>query len=125
MVERVGGEWDRLPEKEEYGRLIRLTKPIYPTCRAIPNTVKPGNSIKIEATGFIPNRTANVFFNHEQFGSKRIDRQGNVTLQIQAPQDAKDGPNLLVIAEAKKALTAHCAVMILREPVDKNPPAVQ
>ena len=80
MAERVGGKLDRLPEKEEYGRLIRLTKPIYPSCRTIPNTIKPGHSFKIEASGFIPNRRANIFFNHKRIGDKKLDSQGNLGL---------------------------------------------
>jgi hypothetical protein len=124
MVEGISGELDRLPDKEEQGRLIRLTKPHYPSCRAIPNTIRAGYPLTLKATGFIPNRRANIFFNHERIGSTELDDKGNVTLQIQTPQDAEDGLHLLVIAEAKKALTAHCALKITGETVEKNPKIV-
>jgi hypothetical protein len=121
MTERMGGELDRLPDKGEQGRLIRLTKPQYPSCRVSPHTIKAGDPLKLKATGFIPNRTVNIFIDHERIGSTELNHNGNVTVQIPTPSNAKDGRHLLVVAIAKKALTAQCSLTITGGTDGKKP----
>lgn len=126
MTERMGGELDRLPDKGEQGRVIRLTKPNYPSCRVVPDTINPGQPFKLKATGFISKRTVNIFLDHERLGSTVLDDKGNVIVQIPPPRNSKDGLHLLVVAEAKKALTAQCALRITKAPTEKKPsPAPQ
>ena len=125
MTERMGGELDRLPDKGEQGRLIRLTQPEYPSCRVIPHTIQAGHPLQLKVTGFIPNRTVNVFIDHKRIGRTLLNQKGNVTVQIPTPPDAKDGLYLLVVAIEKKALTAHCSLRITKEEVGHNPSRVR
>ena len=123
MSERMGGELDRLPDKRDQGRLIRLTIPRYPMCQAIPAKISPGQTFNLRATGFMPKRTVNIFLDRQKIGSTVLNQSGNVIVQIPTTGDEQDGLHLLVVAEAKKALTAHCALRVKRE-TDQLPPPI-
>ena len=121
VAERMGGELDRMPDKEEYGRIIRLTKPRYPLCRAIPDTSKPDSPITIESRGFLPKRNAKIFFDHDLIGNGTLDDKGKLTVQVRTPPSAKEGRHLLVVVEENNAMTAHCALTITKAKVEKLP----
>lgn len=102
IAERMGGEMDRLPDKGEQGRLIRLTNPHYPACLAIPATVRTDRPFKLKATGFIPNRPVNIFFDQERIGSTVLDHKGNVTVKIPPPGTRKTGSIFLWLRKRRK-----------------------
>ena len=114
VAERMGGEIDRMPDKEGYGRIIRLTKPRFPLCRAIPDTSQAGAAITLKSTGFLPKRKAKIFFNHELIGNSTLDDKGTLTVQVRTPPSAKEGRHLLVVAEENYAMTAHCSLTITK-----------
>ncbi len=120
IAERIGGETDRIPEAPDRGLLLRLTRPVYSACRPIPYTVKPGSGFSIEATGFNPNEEAKVLLDEKLLAKGPIDGQGNFSVQLQAPEDAKEGMHLLVVTEAGTARTAHCVVTVERQKVSKR-----
>ena len=120
VAERMGGEQDRLPDKEEYGRLIRLIKPVYPLCQAIPDVTKPGHPIRIKASGFVPHRNAKIFLDHKQIGDGLIHDNGTLRVNFLVPKNAKDGLHLLVVTEEGKAMAAHCALKIERDNIETH-----
>ncbi len=112
QAQRIGGELDRLPNEPDQALLIRLTKPIYPVCQAIPPTAGPGSRITIEAMGFPHGRDVQILYNEKLLGKGSTDRRGRMSLQLPVPDHVKDGFYLLVVREVGTALTAHCAVTI-------------
>ena len=112
VVVRIGGEQDRLPDKEEYGRLIRLTKPTYPLCQAIPDSIKPGHPTRIEASGFVPHRTAQVYIDHQLIGDGLINDKGTLRVNLLIPKKTKDGLHLLVVTEEGNVMAAHCTLKV-------------
>ncbi len=120
IVERIGGEVDRLPEEPDRGRIVRLTPPTYRACRPNPYKVVNGGEFKIEATGFDPGKQAEVLLDEEKIGKGIVDSRGNLSLQLSAPSDSKDGLHLLVVTERGKATTAHCVLTVTREPTRKK-----
>ena len=119
-AERIGGAIDRLPDKEEYGRLIRLTKPQFPSCRAIPDASQPGAQLSIETTGFLPQLSAEIYFDHEPIGKGTVDDKGKLSVQVRVPTSAQEGLHLIVVAEQQRAMTAHCALKIKKGVAKKN-----
>jgi hypothetical protein len=105
-------EVDRLPDTSRDLRPLILIAPKYPGIALDPPRVRPGGAVRITVDGLVPRETAKIFFGDKMLFTKVLDEKGAGNFSVVIPEDTAEGPRLVTIGVAEKALSADAILFV-------------
>ena len=91
-------------------RYLDFALPVFPVCKVIPETVEPGGTTHVLATGLLPNRAVHLLLGPDEVSTGRADGDGTAQLALPIPPDAREGKRLVTVGAI--AVTADCTVTV-------------
>lgn len=93
--------------------------PSFPDCYTQPGVSKTGDSVKVFASGLLPDNDVHLLLGDEELGLGKTNSDGKVELRLPIPSDATLGNRLVTVGSL--AVSADCNVMV-KDPqkVDKS-----
>ncbi len=91
-------------------RYLDFAVPVFPVCKVVPETVEPGGTTHVLATGLLPNRGVHLLLGPDEVATGRADGDGIAQLALPIPADARAGKRLVTVGAI--AVTADCTVNV-------------
>lgn len=110
-----GADVDRLPDAG--AAVLSFSPPHFPECSIAPPLPRPGESVTLTATGFVPNQRVAAFTGDRAVATGVVDASGMAVLPFTVPATAVEGSHPIVVGEIGSALNAHCGLVALNPDV--------
>lgn len=127
IAEQLQGDraFDIMPNGSLTGGVsVALTPPIYPVCSVEPLQAQPGETVKIEIAGLLPNENVHVVLGDVLVATGATDSNGEAVIDLTLPGDTGGGPRLVTVGVDGTALTADCFVELPRRDVERGHEAI-
>jgi len=111
------GQLDRLPDDPDEGGVISLLPPVFPQCTLTPPVVSPGGATTIDASGLLPNQTAEVYVGDQLIGTGPINGSGNVHFSVTIPSTSREGVRPVAVVVQGTVVNASSAVLVEGTPL--------
>ena len=103
------GPNDRVIDRARTARLD-FALPVFPHCDVVPETVAPGGTATVLASGLLPARPHHLLLGDKEVATGRSDGDGRARIALPVPEDARAGPHLVTVGAI--AVTADCKVNV-------------
>lgn len=114
-------EFDILPNGSlGGGRPVSLIPPVFPVCAVDPPQPNPGDTVRVDVTGLIPDQGAHVVLGDVLVSTGQADSNGDASIEFTLPGDTRSGPRLVTVGSDGTALTADCVIDVPGEKRQKR-----
>ncbi len=111
---RPGGASFRVPENPAGGAVLDFRSPRAPECEFTPVGARPGETVRIDATGLSPG-LALLFIGEHQVATAAASGAGVVSATVAVPVDLVPGLAPVEVRSASTGLTAATALLVLAD----------